>query len=184
MSHNHRARRVHRRNAGRDQTAGGPSARRPASCAPDPSRERRRRSAARMHSVTWALSARFERVRYVNRAVAANQLPVRAHRAGASRALVTAPDFVWRPPAGVKHTRLGVAVRRYHLYGALALFVAARANAQDRSAITSDVEAVYGQSEVLYRYLHQHPELSGKEAQTAIQNAGELLQRALDVTTV
>jgi len=74
-------------------------------------------------------------------------------------------------------------VRRYHLYGVLALFVAVRANAQDRSAITSEVEAVYGQSEVLYRYLHQHPELSSKEAQTAIKIAGELRQLGFDVTT-
>ncbi len=74
-------------------------------------------------------------------------------------------------------------VRRYYRYGALALFVAVRANAQNHSAITSEVDAVYGQSEVLYRYLHQHPELSGKEAQTAIKIAGELRQLGYDVTT-
>src|SRR5258708_18884980 len=74
-------------------------------------------------------------------------------------------------------------VRRYYRYGALALFVAVRANAQNHSAITSEVDAVYGQSEVLYRYLHQHPELSGKEAQTAIKIAGELRQLGFDVTT-
>lgn len=71
-------------------------------------------------------------------------------------------------------------MRRCYLYGVLALLIAVQANAQN---IAAEVDGIYGQSEVLYRYLHQHPELSSKEVQTAVKIAGELRQLGYEVTT-
>lgn len=49
--------------------------------------------------------------------------------------------------------------------------------------ITKEVDAVYPQADALYLYLHQHPELSRHEDQTALRLASELKQIGFEVTT-
>jgi amidohydrolase len=63
----------------------------------------------------------------------------------------------------------------------LALIVSGTASAA--SGITAEVDAVYGQSEALYLDLHQHPELSGHEQQTAAKLAAGLRELGFEVTT-
>ena len=60
------------------------------------------------------------------------------------------------------------------------LILPAGASAQ---GVASEVAAVYAQAEVLYKDLHQHPELSGQERWTADRIAGELRQLGYEVTS-
>jgi amidohydrolase len=69
------------------------------------------------------------------------------------------------------------------LCGALALLIGAHVSAQSGSRIMTEVAAVYPQADALYRDLHQHPELSGHERQTAAKLADGLRQLGYDVTT-
>ena len=57
------------------------------------------------------------------------------------------------------------------------------ASAQRPSSIEAEVAAVYAQADTLYRDLHQHPELSGSEQQTAARLAGGLRELGFEVTT-
>lgn len=66
---------------------------------------------------------------------------------------------------------------------ALAVLFVAHAHAQGGSGIPAEIEAVYPQSEALYVDLHQHPELSLHEQQTAAKLAAALRQLGYDVTT-
>lgn len=50
---------------------------------------------------------------------------------------------------------------------ALTFLIAASVGAQNSSGITAEVQAVYGRSEAIYLDLHQHPELSFRETETA-----------------
>jgi metal-dependent amidase/aminoacylase/carboxypeptidase family protein len=54
---------------------------------------------------------------------------------------------------------------------------------QARSGLTAEVKAVYAQSELLYRHLHQNPELSLRETQTAERLGVELRAAGFEVTT-
>jgi amidohydrolase len=72
---------------------------------------------------------------------------------------------------------------RPHFLGiAWLLLLAAHSHAQSGSTIVTEVDTVYSQSEALYRDLHQHPELSFHEQQTATKLATELRQLGYDVT--
>src|SRR5262249_16088231 len=51
------------------------------------------------------------------------------------------------------------------------------------SGIEGEVDAVYAQSEALYLDLHQHPELSGHEEQTAAKLAAGLRELGFEITT-
>ncbi len=51
------------------------------------------------------------------------------------------------------------------------------------SGIEAEVDAVYARSEALYLDLHQHPELSGHEEQTAAKLAAGLRELGYEVTT-
>jgi amidohydrolase len=66
---------------------------------------------------------------------------------------------------------------------ALALLLAARISAQTSSSVAGEVRAVYPLSEALYLDLHQHPELSKHEVQTAAKLANEIRQLGYEVTT-
>ncbi len=66
---------------------------------------------------------------------------------------------------------------------ALALLLAARIGAQTSSSVAGEVRAVYPRSEALYLDLHQHPELSKHEVETAAKLANEIRQLGYDVTT-
>jgi amidohydrolase len=66
---------------------------------------------------------------------------------------------------------------------ALALVLAARISAQTSSSVAGEVRAVYPLSEALYLDLHQHPELSKHEVQTAAKLANEIRQLGYEVTT-
>ncbi|MEP6619406.1 MAG: amidohydrolase [bacterium] len=57
-----------------------------------------------------------------------------------------------------------------------------RAGAQSGSAIAKEVAGIYPAAEALYLKLHQRPELSGQERETAATLAGELRQLGFDVT--
>ena len=74
-------------------------------------------------------------------------------------------------------------MKRRFLYGALALLIGAHGSAQSSSGIATEVEAAYPQADALYRDLHQHPELSRHEQQTAAKLAAGLGQLGYDVTT-
>jgi amidohydrolase len=74
-------------------------------------------------------------------------------------------------------------MQRYVLCGALALLIGARGSAQSGSSVAMEVEGIYPQSEALYRDLHQHPELSNHEQQTAAKLAAGLRQLGYEVTT-
>ncbi|HEX6573533.1 MAG TPA: amidohydrolase, partial [Gemmatimonadaceae bacterium] len=52
-----------------------------------------------------------------------------------------------------------------------------------QSPIVAEANAVYARSESLYRDLHQSPELSGRETQTAAKLAAELKQLGFEVTS-
>src|SRR6202158_1709501 len=66
---------------------------------------------------------------------------------------------------------------------ALAFLLAAKLSAQSKSAVSAEVQAVYPRSEALYIDLHQHPELSFHETETAAKLANELRQLGYEVTT-
>ena len=66
---------------------------------------------------------------------------------------------------------------------ALTLVLAARIGAQTSSSVAGEVRAVYPRSEALYLDLHQHPELSKHEVETAAKLANEIRQLGYDVTT-
>src|SRR5439155_12989165 len=66
---------------------------------------------------------------------------------------------------------------------ALAMLFAANTSAQSKSNVASEVLAVYPRSEALYLDLHQHPELSFHEVETAAKLANELRQLGYEVTT-
>lgn len=72
---------------------------------------------------------------------------------------------------------------RYYLSAVLALLVYAQGGAQTGSGIATEVDAIYLPVDALYRLLHQHPELSGHEEQTAAKLAAELRPLGYDVTT-
>jgi amidohydrolase len=74
-------------------------------------------------------------------------------------------------------------MKRCFLCGALALLIGAHGGAQSGSSVATEVEAVYPQADALYRELHQHPELSNHEQQTAAKLAAGLRQLGYDVTT-
>ncbi len=66
---------------------------------------------------------------------------------------------------------------------ALALTSAATLSAQQKSSASAEVQTAYAQSEALYLDLHQHPELSSHETETAAKLATQLRQLGYDVTT-
>ena len=74
-------------------------------------------------------------------------------------------------------------MNRYVLGVLLTLLIGAHGGAQGGSGITTEVEAVYPQAEALYRDLHQHPELSNHEQQTAARLAAGLRRFGYEVTT-
>jgi hippurate hydrolase len=74
-------------------------------------------------------------------------------------------------------------MNRCFLYGVLALSFAAHGSAQSGSSVAMEVEGVYPQADALYRDLHQHPELSNHEQQTAGKLAAGLRQLGYEVTT-
>jgi hippurate hydrolase len=63
------------------------------------------------------------------------------------------------------------------------LLIATNLGAQGSPGIMAEVDAVYPGSEALYRDLHQHPELSFHETETAARLAKELRQLGYEVTT-
>lgn len=66
---------------------------------------------------------------------------------------------------------------------ALAFLLAANVSAQSNSGIAAEVQRAYPRSEALYLDLHQHPELSFHEMETAAKLANELRQLGYEVTT-
>src|SRR3981081_3430195 len=66
---------------------------------------------------------------------------------------------------------------------AVAFLLGARISAQSKSGINAEVQAAYPRSEALYIDLHQHPELSFHEVETAGKLANELRQLGYEVTT-
>jgi amidohydrolase len=58
----------------------------------------------------------------------------------------------------------------------------AHAATQSSAAISTEVEAVYAESYALYLDIHQHPELSGQETQTAAKLAARLRALGYEVT--
>src|SRR5207237_1356382 len=66
---------------------------------------------------------------------------------------------------------------------AFALLFATNMSAQSKSGVAAEVVAVYPRSEALYLDLHQHPELSFHEVETAAKLANELRQLGYEVTT-
>lgn len=71
-------------------------------------------------------------------------------------------------------------IKRYLVAAAISLPVAT-ALAQG-TGVLSEVDRVYAKSEVLYKDLHQHPELSLHETQTAAKLGEQLKQLGFDVT--
>lgn len=69
------------------------------------------------------------------------------------------------------------------IFCVLALAPAATLSAQQKSAIQTEVQTAYAQSELLYRDLHSHPELSSQETETAAKLATQLRQLGYEVTT-
>jgi amidohydrolase len=66
---------------------------------------------------------------------------------------------------------------------ALALLVGAPLYAQAGATLSAEVQSVYAGAEALYFHLHQHPELSFHETETAARIAAELRALGYDVTT-
>jgi amidohydrolase len=64
-----------------------------------------------------------------------------------------------------------------------AVLIAGTAQAQSGGTLAAEVDAVYGPAEALYRQLHQKPELSLHETQTAAAMAAALRQAGFEVTT-
>jgi amidohydrolase len=75
-----------------------------------------------------------------------------------------------------RHTRTGVSC-------VFASLVAGNLSAQSRASVVAEVAAVYPRSEALYLHLHQHPELSFHETETAARLANDLRQLGYEVTT-
>src|SRR3954454_5637159 len=65
----------------------------------------------------------------------------------------------------------------------VAMLVSGPAQAQTAATLAAEVGAVYGPAEALYRQLHQKPELSFHETQTAEAMAAALRQAGFEVTT-
>ncbi len=86
-------------------------------------------------------------------------------------------NFAVLPPETQMNSRILTLVS-----SALALFVTTL-GAQDKSGAASEVQNAYGRSEALYRDLHQHPELSSHESETAAKLATQLRELGFDVTT-
>ena len=63
------------------------------------------------------------------------------------------------------------------------LLLGGRGHGQTASTVPAEVDAVYPESETLYRDLHRHPELSQHEQQTAAKLAAELRALGYKVTT-
>jgi amidohydrolase len=74
-------------------------------------------------------------------------------------------------------------MKRSLIGGCCALVVTASGAARAADGIETEVDAVYAQSEALYLDLHQHPELSSHELQTAAKLAGGLRELGYEVTT-
>jgi hippurate hydrolase len=66
---------------------------------------------------------------------------------------------------------------------ALAFLLSAKVSAQGKSGLNAEVQAAYPRSEALYIDLHQHPELSFHEVETAAKLANEIRQLGYEVTT-
>src|SRR2546430_8409680 len=64
-----------------------------------------------------------------------------------------------------------------------ALLFATNMSGKSKSGVAAEVVAVYPRSEALYLDLHQHPELSFHEVETAAKLANELRQLGYEVTT-
>src|SRR5258706_10800394 len=74
-------------------------------------------------------------------------------------------------------------MKRHVCSAGLVLLIGAHGNAQKALGIPMEVDAAYAQAEALYRDLHQHPELSGHEQETAAKLASGLRQLGYEVTT-
>ena len=72
---------------------------------------------------------------------------------------------------------------RLYPYLVVIVLLAARGHTQEPSSLAAEVDAVYASSETLYLDLHQHPELSLHEQQTAAKLAAGLRQLHFEVTT-
>ena len=66
---------------------------------------------------------------------------------------------------------------------AFAFLLGSKVTAQSKSGVTAEVQAAYPRSEALYIDLHQHPELSFHEVETAAKLANEIRQLGYEVTT-
>src|ERR1700737_5059790 len=66
---------------------------------------------------------------------------------------------------------------------AIAFLLASSLSAQTRSGAAAEVQATYPRSETLYLDLHQHPELSFHETETAAKLANDIRQLGYEVTT-
>ncbi|MEO7276083.1 MAG: amidohydrolase [Vicinamibacterales bacterium] len=71
----------------------------------------------------------------------------------------------------------------YGFGAVVAMLIAGSAQAQTGGPLASEVDAVYGAAETLYRQLHQNPELSRHETRTAETMAAALRQAGFEVTT-
>src|SRR6202158_1258405 len=65
----------------------------------------------------------------------------------------------------------------------IAFLLGGRISAQSKSGINADVQSAYPRSEALYSDLHQHPELSFHETETAAKLANDIRQLGYEVTT-
>jgi amidohydrolase len=74
-------------------------------------------------------------------------------------------------------------MKHHHFDLAGLLILAIQSQAQAGGSITAEVDAVYAQSEALHLDLHQHPELSLHEQQTAAKLAAGLRELGYDVST-
>src|SRR4051812_20589276 len=63
------------------------------------------------------------------------------------------------------------------------VFALGGAAASAGAGIRGEVDAVYPQMQALYRDLHEHPELSTLESETAAKLAARLQELGFDVTT-
>src|SRR5712671_3149425 len=70
-----------------------------------------------------------------------------------------------------------------HISSAFVFLVAANLGAQASTGAVAQVQAAYPRSEALYLDLHQHPELSKHEVQTAAKLADQIRLLGYDVTT-
>jgi amidohydrolase len=75
-----------------------------------------------------------------------------------------------------------VAAKRFVLSGALSLAFLSTAAWAQAPAKSKEVESVYPEAHALYVDLHEHPELSSHETETAAKIAGQLRRLGYDVT--